>query len=363
MSRCAWMLGLVAVTACGFPRPAYLVDASNELDGSTETDVSTDAGQTCYGSGRVHICLDAAPTAPLTIFEPTTLDTDSSSLCAHITSEGSYCVLAGTSITVNYPLRATGTKPLVLVASDAITTFAIIDVGSHHDVVPEMGAGADAAACMLGKLPGTSGGGAGGSFLGLGGGGGTPIAGEPGPTVSGATPLRGGCAGQDGQGTPTTSGHGGHGGGALYLIAENTIDVRGGLNAAGEAGAGGVTSQAGGGGGGSGGMIEAEAPTIVVSSLVLANGGGGGEGSDQLGSGSSGSDPSGVAAAAGGASLATDGGDGGAGSAGDAAGNGRSGNAGNPGRGGGGGGGGGAGLIRVPPGATLVGAQISPALS
>jgi hypothetical protein len=81
----------------------------------------------------------------------TTINTDTSSLCVATTSGGTgSCVLAGTTITVTSEgptFRATGSKPLVLVASDSITVMTILDVSSHHTAIPttnpEAGAGAD----------------------------------------------------------------------------------------------------------------------------------------------------------------------------------------------------------------------------
>jgi hypothetical protein len=326
--------------------------------------------QACFGTGLLHICLEAAPTAPLTIAALAVLNTDNSTMCAPVRSGGNYCVLAGTTITVDAKLRATGSRPLVLIASDSIMTGAAIDVGSHRGPPEETGAGADPAACAPGKAPttanNTSGGGAGGSFTGLGGNGGDGggagggAAGTPGAVAGTISELRGGCAGQDGQGT--ANGGKGHGGGAVFLIAGNKIDVQGGINAAGEGGAPGVTGSAGGGGGGAGGMIGFDAPMITVSGLLLANGGGGGEGSGTATLGAPGADPTGTAAAIGGKDNTTNGGDGGNGSAGAAAGSGAPGSNGangtNP--GGGGGGGGGAGLVKAPGTANL-GSQVSPA--
>jgi hypothetical protein len=339
-------------------------------------DVSVDAPldtQACYGTGFVRVCLAAAPTQPRTIATSTTINTDDPSMCdTTMSGADNYCVLVGTTITVNATLRATGTKPLVLIASGSITVNELIDVGSHRPNAtnPEfIGAGADPATCMPGTPAGARAGGAGGSFTGKGGNGGNAAgtgAGTGGRAVNGTTnitELRGGCPGQDGNGGG--AGTGGHGGGAVYLIANNRIDITGpGINAAGEGGAPGAPSggiSSGAGGGGAGGMIGFDAPTITCISLLLANGGGGGEGSGEVTTGVPGEDPSTTAAAAGGAGGIAIGGDGGAGSAGAAGGNG--GNASNGTSnsgfdGGGGGGGGGAGLIKGPAGS--LGTDVSP---
>ena len=96
-------------------------------------DASTVDAQTCFGTGLVKICLAAAPTQPLVISNLTTIDTTTSPMCVATVSGGAnYCVLAGTTITIDAKLRATGSRPLVLIASDSITTGAVIDVGSHR---------------------------------------------------------------------------------------------------------------------------------------------------------------------------------------------------------------------------------------
>lgn len=348
------------------PQAGRCVGEEQQIDAGTNPTIDgpPDA-QICFGTGLLHICLASAPTMPLSIAALTAINTDTSSMCAQVMSGGNYCVLAATTITIDAKLRATGKRPLVLIASDSITTGAVIDVGSHRGPPEDVGAGADPMTCAPGTAPttanNTSGGGAGGSFTGLGGNGGAGggagggTAGTPGAAAATITALRGGCPGQDGQGA--ANGAKGHGGGAVFLIAGKKIDVQGGINAAGEGGGPGVSGAAGAGGGGAGGMIGLDAPMITVSALLLANGGGGGEGSGQATLGAAGSDPSAITAAPGGSGNTGNGGDGGNGSAGAAAGTGATGNPGTT--GGGGGGGGGAGLIKAPATATL-GTQVSP---
>jgi hypothetical protein len=320
----------------------------------------------CLGTDIVKVCLLSAPTTPITISSPTQIDTTNSPICAVSTSGDNYCVLAGTTITIDETLRASGTRPLVLLATDTITANAMIDVGSHRGATPEFGAGADPATCDAGTAPTTgtytSGGGAGGSFLGLGGAGGAGglggAGGMPGAAASTVTELRGGCPGQDGDSVSSDKSIGGHGGGAVFLIAGNQILVSGGINAAGEGGGGGVNCNvpsSGGGGGGAGGMIGFDAPTVVGSGLILANGGGGGGGCDHSVAGKAGADPTAVTAAIGGSG----GGVGGNGSAGTSAGPGAAGGKGSCNMCSAGGGGGGAGLIKAPVTADL-GTQVSP---
>jgi hypothetical protein len=344
---------------------ASLIDAA-AIDVSV--DVPPDASA-CFGTGAVRICLAKVPTEPLTIDDGLTLDTGTSSLCAAVVSGGeNYCVVAATTINMIETLvRATGPKPLVLLATDSITSTAtaFLDVGSHRDVAESLGAGADYSTCGPGTAAVGSGGGAGGSFAGGAGNGGNGnnAAGSGGIAAAATTlpinTLRGGCAGQTGAG-PSASDRGlaGHGGGAVFLIAGNTIDLAGKLNASGEGGGGGLSNTGGAGGGGAGGMIGLDAPTIRITGALVANGGGGGEGCSVGGSGGDTGDDGGlVTAANGGAGQSGTGGDGGNGAAGPAAGPGESAD---PGSGGGGGGGGGAGIILAPTGANL-GTQVSPA--
>jgi hypothetical protein len=336
-----------------------------------------DAPQACYGSAPYTVCFASAPTGNLDIAMPTTFDTVTGTMagtqlnCTTPMSGGNgYCVLAANTINIGAPLRAIGSKPLVLVAATSISVPASgsIDVGSHRLPAESIGAGADpATGCSAGTPPGsangTSGGGAGGSFVGAGGnggngGGGGGAGGTRGSTISQFTALRGGCPGQDGAGNQ--KGARGHGGGAVFLIAGNTILVGGTINAGGEGGAGATGQDTGGGGGGAGGMIGFDAATIMFTGVLIANGGGGAEGSGNTSTGNSGGDATSTNAAAGGTGGTTVAGDGGAGSAGIAAGPGAAGTDGNSvNGGGGGGGGGGAGLIKGPPASLAT--NVSPA--
>jgi hypothetical protein len=350
------------------PMPGDGTDAGADSDGgNTGPDAAV-----CFGTA-FRVCLLAAPTLPLSISQPKPIDTSDLSMCVATAPTGSFgCVLAGTTITVEATLRATGSRPLILIASESITIkgSGVIDVGSHRGATPELGAGADPSQdCPPGQPPKFhGGGGAGGSFLGLGGTGGPSVSaagGTPGPPVTEPNQLRGGCAGQGTPGPTTpTPVQGGHGGGAVLLIAGQLISVDGAINAAGGGGEGGPPD-AGGGGGGSGGMIVLDAPTITGNGLILASGGGGGGGSSTdataTHSGKPGADPSGVSAAAGGTGGPNGGGRGGNGSsAGTAKGdNGLNGVSDANGAGRGGGGGGGAGIVKAP--VALGSLQVSPA--
>lgn len=320
--------------------------------GPDSPDGSTTDASACFGTGLVRICLQAAPSQAAAL--DGAINTDSSSLCQPIVSGGNVCVVAATTLTIAQPLRATGTRPLVLIGSDTIMATAAIDVGSHRGSNPETGAGADPATCGPGLPPGASGGGAGGSFNGLGGsganGGGTAA-----QSLDPVPALRGGCAGQDG--ATGTKGVKGHGGGAVFLIAGTKIVATGGINAGGEGGGGGQSGNAGGGGGGSGGMIGFDAPALTLGGRIIANGGGGGEGSSNGTAGSNGADAVDTAAALGGSDGPSSGGNGGPGSSGSRAGPGFGGL---PGSNSGGGGGGGAGLVIAPGGTSSGGVMLSP---
>lgn len=367
-----WAVCAVGTTACGFPRPADIGDAQTTVDAQTAVDAldSSIDGRLCFGT-YLNICLETAPTQPVVISDLTTIETSTSSACSTATNTRGPCVIAGTTISIDAPLRATGFRPLVLIASSSIVVkpLAQIDVSSHHATPLDYGAGGGEATCGSGTppaaAPGTVGGGAGGSFTGFGGRGGAGgnggAGGIPNDPVTAVSELRGGCNGQEGNGSGETKGVKGPGGGAVYLIAGKEIDISGAINASGGAGGGGGSAAcAGGGGGGSGGMIALDAPLITVSGLLLANGGGGGEGSQQGDTSQNGEEPMTITAAWGGRGGSQGGGDGGDGSAGPAAGHGENASDGANTSGCGGGGGGGAGLVRVPASARL-GTRVSPA--
>lgn len=375
------LIWLVVATACGSVR--------QELPDAAPPDApSSNDGSTCYGTGIVRICVASPPSQSIVVAAPMAIDTAQGFSCAAVSGGDGDCVIVATDIVIGQTLRATGPRPLVLVASGSITVSAgaLIDVGSHRGATPETGAGADPAGCGAGTSPiaspqsGNGGGGAGGSFVGKGGGGGdggaAGSANKGGIAAAVVMPaavdhLRGGCAGQSGAGAPVAamdSSAPGHGGGAVFLIAGRMIDVQGGINAVGEGGGGGPPTQfggCGGGGGGAGGMIGLDAPMIRSTGVILASGGGGGGGGGNPGTyyGADGASPTTTVAAAGGRGGRDGivGGNGGTGSSTTAAASdGSHGNNDSVSIGGGGGGGGGAGLIKAPLTADL-GINVSPA--
>lgn len=288
---------------------------------------------------------------PFTVSTASNVDTDSPLCASTISGAENYCVIAATNITIAATLRADGKKPLVLIATDSIITTGLINLIG--------GAGSNPSVCSTGTPPVGGGGHAGGSFVGLGGDGGFGsdggAGGMPAASVTDVTELRGGCSGQ-GAGDVLAAGVGG---GAVFLIAGNRIDIQGGINASGQGGGPGDSSFGGGVGGGAGGMIGFEAPIITCNSLLLVAGGGGGGGGGGPFEGNNGSTPNSITPAAGGAGVT-----GGFGGSGSTPSRGAPGMAGSPGLAGnppgaGGGGGGGAGLIKAPATANL-GTMVSP---
>lgn len=317
-------------------------------DGSIGSD--TGDARACFGSGIVTICPSAAGDDTVTLFG--SINTDTSPLCiAYTGTPTAVCVVAAASVNVQ-TLSATGSRPLVILATQSLVVSGTLDVASHRGGT--IGPGANAAACVAGQAATNKQGGPGGSFGGRGGaGGGGPLAGA---TATSVTTIRGGCAGLQGSGG--TQGVGGNGGGAVYLIAGTSISISGAINASG-AGGGGAIDTAGGGGGGSGGMIGLDAPTITISpgAQIFANGGGGGEGAGNSNSGNPGADPTSALVPAAGGANGAGAGDGGNGAAGTLL-------DGSPGETSAesGGGGGGAGVIKVFPAQPLGGA-VSPSPS
>jgi hypothetical protein len=375
------------------------------IDAGGDAPPVIDGGGTCLGSGLLgSVCLTSPPTGPVTL--STTINTGSVAAatgCTEIRPQAggpSLCIIAGT--TIDIPATATvkaigllpngatvtGTNPIVLFATKAITIEGTLNVWAHiGDTIGgalQLGAGArTATGCFVAGVDGQAGsqsfgggGGAGGSFGGGGGtggnGGNNNNTGRGNPAASAApTVLVGGCPGGYGggeSGGAPVGGVGGNAGGAVYLLAGESITIAGKINASGSGGGGGgngTNASGGGGGGGAGGLVGLEAGSITVTGAVFANGGGGGAGGGNNGGGSdvggSGSDPSAATAAATGGSGSDNGGNGGAGAFGST-----TPVAGKNGSGqfpqcAGGGGGGGTGVIRVFGVAPAsLGGQISP---
>ena len=348
------------------PDAAVPIDDARPIDAAPIDAGPAQPSDVCLGRFD-GICV-APPTVSVTLGTQT-LDTSSSARCVdYRLAPGApavdACVIAGTSIVIegNNTVEVTGRRPLILLSTSSITISGVLDAASHRtSPSSKTGPGADAPQCSATVTDPTvgasnnGGGGRGGTFGATGGNGGSgAMQGQGGiaaPTES-VTSLQGGCPGSAGAGND--AGARGHGGGAVMLIARQTIALDGTINASGAAGSAGKNS-AGGGGGGSGGMIVLDAATVNVTGKCFANGGGGGEGGDLSSTGNPGgesSKPGEVGIGGGGANRGGKGGDGG-GAGGRAAAAGIAGTTHNSssgaqdGLGGGGGGGGGVGVLKV----------------
>ena len=225
-------------------------------------------------------------------------------------------------------LRVVGLRPLLVVAWSTAVIDGAIDAGSHIGM-PALGANANVVCAGTAGIDGTnasimggSGGGGGGGFQGQGGhagsGGTSPAAsgGRGGSAVATApAAIHGGCPGGASgtaggvavpPATPVTQTRGGAGGGAIWLVAHDSIEIAGSISANGAGGAGAqLGSVCGGGGGGAGGHVALEAPSVTISGTATANGGGGGGGGAVTDPGHDGEDgKADVQAAAGGALAA-----------------------------------------------------------
>lgn len=315
MFACVKFLGFVVLLmGCGFQSNGQrgAADGDDSMGGNgpgpgVDGGMTTTDARTCFGTGLLKLCLASPPDKTVTLpGSATPLDTGVDANCRQVVPQSDgpdLCVIAGTSVTVTGAFVAIGTRPLVLIGADTVTVTAagVIDVSSKINP-RRVGAGANTGTCATAGRgtndAGGGGGGAGGSFGTVGGAGGTgdtnssdspagmAPGGMPGAAQAPPTILRGGCSGApggDGADTDAThfGGAGGDGGGAVYLIAGNTITITGNVFASGAGGgvtSGGAGAEEGGGGGGAGGMIGLDAPRIQVDGRVAANGGAGGGG-------------------------------------------------------------------------------------
>jgi len=387
-----WIL-VVALGACSFsarpgsaPNDASAADPDGEvvveLDGPPVADAAmldATVQPVCVGS-FVQVCVDPPREARTVMTQK--IDTTNSTMCAAYASTPplALCVITGTAITLpaGNTVTVVGNRPLVLLSTSAITIDGTLDAASKRARDRDgTGPGADTGPCPSNSVSPTTGlqggGGFGGSFGTGGGNGGNAPTGFGG--IAGAAPnittLTGGCPGGSGANNAFGSGRGGggHSGGAVLLVAPQTITVSSGatINASGrggDAGRGSFTNQGGGGGGGgSGGMIAFDGDTVTLAGKCFANGGGGAEGSghDTGRDGGESTAPD-TKARGGGSNSGNSGGDGGDGAGnGDGASPGNAGAAGPMGTGtGGGGAGGGAGVIKIVAAHQTVGGGLSP---
>ncbi|HEX8113814.1 MAG TPA: hypothetical protein VF516_39050 [Kofleriaceae bacterium] len=147
----------------------------------------------CLGDAVVMACLAQMPAAPLAISSPTMIDTDQPGNCSPdaVGSSASYCIVAGSSITIlgGQTLSAHGSRPLVLMSSGAITVIGTIDVAGHLMGVPQAtgpGVPGPGSPCASATAATNIAGGSGGSFGSIGGGGGADFNANPGGVPSAA---------------------------------------------------------------------------------------------------------------------------------------------------------------------------------
>ena len=219
------------------------------------------------------------------------------------------------SISQSRMLRATGTRPLVILAN-SITIDGRLDVGALKDQPGAGGAlgGPGVGGNGMRVIPHADSGGGGGGYAAAGAVGGTSTcvldcnpdavvpAGAGGIAYnSGLGKLEGGSGGgvavPPTQPTACPAGIAGAGGGAVQLYARTMITVgdNGSINAGGGGGRGGFACTApsnflAGSGGGSGGAIFLQAPIVTNQGTIAANGGAGGSGGGNGGSGVDGED-------------------------------------------------------------------------
>jgi len=291
-------------SGCPMPDGEVIVGEDADIDMGPPADA-----RLCYGTATFSFCLTGPAQSPLMFMNASAFDTSPNAslspacLSAQPTdwtttnNNPDACFLVGTSITIDGALSVSGSRPLVLVSASTITINANLDGASHRDGTDSTGPGAPFSGCpsytvMPAGAGNGGGGGAGGSFMKLGGVGGTgDMTGNAGgaPTTgAGTNPfvLRAGCNGQAGAGN--NSGSTGKGGGAIYLVASDSITVATGVMINVSGGGGGLPGRDdGGSGGGAGGMLLLDAPVInSTGAFFFANGGGGSSGATNTGSGS-----------------------------------------------------------------------------
>jgi len=182
-ARATWVLVSAALAGgCGFHSDAAHPggDGATAIDAMPDTTAELDDG--CLRNSLVTVCLDAEPTADVTLPDGS-IDTDHSELCATNARDESkgYCIISGTTITVpaNVTVTAQGARPLVFASPGKITIAGIIDIAGHQRRLPQA-SGPGVVACSAGTAPQASGGGYGGSFGSLGGNGGASSNNDPG---------------------------------------------------------------------------------------------------------------------------------------------------------------------------------------
>jgi hypothetical protein len=190
-------------------------------------------------------------------------------------------------LTSNARIHVRGVNALVIVALDSISIEGELDANSQVQG-DWTGPGGSAASDSEVKGLGAGGGGAGtlsaagggGGFCGVGGTGGSsetaPASAGPSYGTAELVPLVAGSQGGSGN-----LANGGAGGGAIQLVARNTIQILGTVHLGGEGGSRSAgysmnNSQTASGGGSGGALLLESGGSVVVSGIIAANGGGGG---------------------------------------------------------------------------------------
>jgi hypothetical protein len=280
----------------GYCREPNAGNCSPTLDAPTGVDaISIDAppGSICFGTGFIkNFCFlpSEIPTAPLTL--PSPFDTGGAGCSKVLPQVGlsppEICVMVGQSFTLPGTLRVVGKRPLAIITTMGITISGTLNASSDGLRGPgSPGAGVTCGVAAIGESAVSQtqgGGGGGGGALRTGGGGGGAgtggLAGGMGAVTREVLFVRGGCDGARG-GAPQggLGGMQGFGGGAVYLLTNDTLSISGVINASGSGG-GAPGPRGGGGGGGSGGFIGLDAKTFDISDTarIFASGGSGASG-------------------------------------------------------------------------------------
>src|SRR6185295_4574833 len=130
------------LVGCGFQSTAMnmidagkqpVPDASIDTGGTTPPPDAMIDGQVCFGAGLVKVCLDSPPSNPVSYSGASTIDTSQTASCTKtFPNPGGpeLCVIAGTSVTVNGTLTATGSLALVLIGATTVSVPGTLDVSS-----------------------------------------------------------------------------------------------------------------------------------------------------------------------------------------------------------------------------------------
>lgn len=284
---------------CTSDSTALAVCGSDGLPGGTDV-----CAISCLGGSADHcaylqpeymndVC-DAVATAPTYVVDTdTTIDTSDAANCnggiVTQTAGREICVLRYATIDIKATLRATGTRPLALVADDSLAVEGMVDVSAKAGVT-----GAGGGAFAAGDRAGVDFGGGGAGFRTVGGKGGNATSngggGAGGPIVVPSPQTTGFIGGTTAQG-PTTqqqlqgyAGPGAAGGAATLIACRGSVSITGTIAANGGGGRGGKdtatvgTNFVGATGGGSGGFVVIQGLQVSMTGKLYANGGGGGGG-------------------------------------------------------------------------------------